>query len=253
MTDSHDPSECKGSERDYLAYSTVASDVWALGIVLLGLVTGSHPWDESDSSDECFAAFLRDPDYLTTTMLVSEEMDSLLRLIFTADAATRISIVELRTAVRNIKSFYPPDLSDSTCGEEEYFTEIPHTILRVLSVGSMGLSVKSPYTSKRLSWTSFSCSSLNAPVGPRPMPPMDLENYLPTIEQLELPFIRCPDLSLNSTCSSDSSDSEGQITPPLQVTQVPLDMKFFIASHFGDWPDTCRGKKSTNLSRLLEY
>jgi serine/threonine protein kinase len=90
--------EC-GQNRPYSRYATAPNDVWSLGVMLVNLTCGRNPWKKASPEDSTFRAFLKDPDFLSTILPISPEMNSILRRVFECDPRRRISLQELRELI----------------------------------------------------------------------------------------------------------------------------------------------------------
>ena len=97
--------ECFGP----VEYCPRASDVWALGIILINMVSCTHPWQKASIKDSSFARFLNDPDYLLDTLPISESAHDILTSILTANPLRRTTLPELRRMVLSTKSFFRRD------------------------------------------------------------------------------------------------------------------------------------------------
>ncbi|KAH7343599.1 kinase-like domain-containing protein [Rhizoctonia solani] len=94
--------ECVGFPK-VKAYSTVHNDVWALGIILVNLITSRNPWKCAELQDGGFASFYEDPaGYITDTLPISRDALVLLLRIFKIPFKSRISIPEMRAAITGI-------------------------------------------------------------------------------------------------------------------------------------------------------
>ncbi|KZV71807.1 kinase-like protein [Peniophora sp. CONT] len=94
--------ECLGTEVVGDTYSTHAADVFALGIVLVNLITGGYPWARAHSSDPNFIAFVHDPNHLQTMLPISPPAAALLARILAPLPSARISLSELRREAAQI-------------------------------------------------------------------------------------------------------------------------------------------------------
>ncbi|KAJ7469635.1 kinase-like domain-containing protein, partial [Mycena latifolia] len=63
-------------------YEAYQSDVWALCIVLLNIMSGAFPWFKAGGSDPGWYSFLATPDYLSRNCPISDELHELLRRCF---------------------------------------------------------------------------------------------------------------------------------------------------------------------------
>ncbi|KAI8986904.1 Pkinase-domain-containing protein [Trametes punicea] len=98
--------ECIGEDYDFRPYSTEASDVWSLGVILTNLVAGRNPWDYASSNDTNFLKFLATPGYLRQMLPISQTSADILQAIFTTDPSVRISLPELRDRVLAVDTFF---------------------------------------------------------------------------------------------------------------------------------------------------
>jgi len=83
----------------YAPYATVPNDVWALGVLLVNLTCGRNPWEKASPYESSFRAFLNDPNYLSSILPISSELNRILRRVFECDPHRRISLQELREAI----------------------------------------------------------------------------------------------------------------------------------------------------------
>lgn len=91
-------------------YSPPFNDVWSLGIILLNLITGRNPWKSASPSDPTFHAYLQEPaNFLPSVLPISAEVNEILLRTLDVDWRTRITIAELRFAIKGVNSFYAED------------------------------------------------------------------------------------------------------------------------------------------------
>ncbi|KAI5893463.1 Pkinase-domain-containing protein [Schizophyllum commune H4-8] len=102
--------ECIGKEIVLGEFSNARSDIWSLGVVLTNLVSGRNPWGYAVSSDACFAAYMRDPNFLLTVLPISEAANNVLKRIFVINPLRRISLPGLRAEIEDIRTFYASDV-----------------------------------------------------------------------------------------------------------------------------------------------
>ncbi|KAI0711192.1 kinase-like domain-containing protein [Cerioporus squamosus] len=105
--------ECIGQEIGYEPYSTEASDVWSLGVILCNIVAGSNPWAIAMTSDKLFKQYLENPGFLRETMPISIACENILDAIFEPYPADRITIPELRKLILEVDTFFmsPEDIA----------------------------------------------------------------------------------------------------------------------------------------------
>jgi len=108
----HMSPECQGGcFAPTRSYSPLFNDIWSLGIILLNLITGRNPWKSAAADDCTFQAYLRDPmHFLPTVLPISEEVNMLLTRTLEVDWRRRITLGEMRAAIKSIENFYSPDV-----------------------------------------------------------------------------------------------------------------------------------------------
>ena len=89
-------------------YSSPANDVWSLGVVLVNLVCGRNPWKKASPEDPTFKAYLKDPNFLSSILPISSELESILRRIFDCNPTRRITLTDLRDAILRCEYFTAP-------------------------------------------------------------------------------------------------------------------------------------------------
>ena len=86
-------------------------DIWSLGIILLSILTGRHPWKSASPSDPAFCAYLRDPTcFLPTILPISDEVNALLVRVLDVDWRRRPNVTEVKEHVKRIDDFYSSDV-----------------------------------------------------------------------------------------------------------------------------------------------
>ena len=105
-------SECQGgSFAPNGTYSPPFNDIWSLGIILLNLITGRNPWKSASSSDPTFQAYLQSPaNFLPSVLPISAEVNEILLRTLDIGWLNRISITELRRAIKGVRTFYANDV-----------------------------------------------------------------------------------------------------------------------------------------------
>jgi serine/threonine protein kinase len=141
--------ECLDGKLAPSGYSTRSNDVWALGIILINLLTGKNPWVEPRRRDANYALYLTESSALSTLQSqfkLSVELSQILTSVFSPDPALRPSLSTFVEAVQHVPSLRKPTLPPSTAP-----MPIPKTIPR------QGLSPpKSSEQTWGLSWNSAS-------------------------------------------------------------------------------------------------
>ncbi|KAH9852232.1 kinase-like protein [Lenzites betulinus] len=108
----HMSPECQGGVfAPTRSYSPLFNDVWSLGIILLNLITGRNPWKSASADDCTFQAYLKDPTHFLPTVLpISKEVNVLITRTLEVDWRHRITLREMRHALKAIDNFYSPDV-----------------------------------------------------------------------------------------------------------------------------------------------
>lgn len=76
-----------------------------MGVILVNLTCGRNPWRQASPNDDTFRAFVKDCEFLPQILPVSYACNQILKRIFTINPQARISLPELRTAVRAVTRF----------------------------------------------------------------------------------------------------------------------------------------------------
>ena len=82
--------------------SSAQSDVWALGVVLLNMVSGRVPWASASPYEPAYFAFVRDPHHLLDLYPVSPGLNRILRRMLRANPAIRMRLPDVRTALAEL-------------------------------------------------------------------------------------------------------------------------------------------------------
>ncbi|KAJ2967983.1 hypothetical protein NUW54_g13348 [Trametes sanguinea] len=98
--------ECVDCDDELYPYGTVRADTWALGVILLHIVTGFIGWQRATIHDKYFRDFLEKEDSLLGAFPISKELNSIFRRVFTVIPDDALTLSQLRREVRNVKTFY---------------------------------------------------------------------------------------------------------------------------------------------------
>ena len=92
-----------------MSYSNRANDIWALGIILVNMITSRSPWTKAVTSDGCFVDFLLNENYLREMLPISEGANALFRRIFAFEPSERITLSALRKEIIALDTFFMTD------------------------------------------------------------------------------------------------------------------------------------------------
>ncbi|THU93429.1 Pkinase-domain-containing protein [Dendrothele bispora CBS 962.96] len=109
--------ECIGKEFGFgkKPYSTAQNDIWALGIILINLITARSPWKHAGTEDHCFSNFLENPTWLLDSLPISSSVFALMMIMLQLQPKDRIdSIPEIRRMLVAIDTFYALDFIEDT-------------------------------------------------------------------------------------------------------------------------------------------
>ncbi|KAI9066650.1 kinase-like protein [Trametes sanguinea] len=109
--------ECIGRETGYKPFCARFSDIWALGVILVNMISGRHPWERATMDDYCFSRFVRDPDFLLDVLPISEGACDILQSMFALNPLSRPTLPELRKAILELDTFFVSEDELSIAGE----------------------------------------------------------------------------------------------------------------------------------------
>ncbi|KAK0205646.1 kinase-like protein [Armillaria fumosa] len=98
--------ECIHEARKSPTYSARQSDVWALGIVLVNMLSNRFPWKAAKESDGLFRTFLRDSAFFQKSFPFSSGAIDILLHVFDIRPSKRITLPELREAILRLDTFF---------------------------------------------------------------------------------------------------------------------------------------------------
>ncbi|KAH8083333.1 serine/threonine protein kinase, negative regulator of sexual conjugation and meiosis [Cristinia sonorae] len=108
-TTSYISPECIGMDFNYMPFDTAKADIWSLGIILITMMTGRHPWRVATTDDEHFVRYLEDENALLQALPISTGANEIIKRILTFNPNRRISIAELREEIKALDTFFMTD------------------------------------------------------------------------------------------------------------------------------------------------
>ncbi|KAJ7498802.1 serine/threonine protein kinase, negative regulator of sexual conjugation and meiosis [Mycena latifolia] len=218
--------EAHNAEYTHGGYSTRHCDIWALGVILTNMICGRHPWKTAEPTDECFAAFLTDNDFLLRALPISKGVNTILKRCFRLHPPARPSISQIREEVLKLDTFFLSDTelaaaSSSQRAIAQYYAD--PTPEGELSSGSdrEGTLCDDPNAS----------ASRVSSIDPEevyiyPVPPFDSPRLLAPPGEARFPGDSFS-VSASDVSSDSGVDSNGPITPathpvdPIDIVEVP--------------------------------
>ncbi|KAI0320330.1 kinase-like domain-containing protein [Amylostereum chailletii] len=97
--------ECIGKEHSAKTYDTQTSDVWAIGIILINVLTGQFPWEKALTSDEHYEQYLKERTHLSFMTPLSPQANALLSRVLEPNPILRITLAELRNELIGVERF----------------------------------------------------------------------------------------------------------------------------------------------------
>ncbi|KAI7862874.1 kinase-like domain-containing protein [Spinellus fusiger] len=111
-----------GPEDTAVPYSTAASDVWSLGILLIALLFGRNPWEEATSVDPAYAEYKRHPSATLTSLFphLSPSLCEFLQSVLAICPAERPTVHTMRQMLGTIEHFFQEYPEEAMVSSEEY-------------------------------------------------------------------------------------------------------------------------------------
>ncbi|KAI1797653.1 kinase-like protein [Ganoderma leucocontextum] len=98
--------EVVGRMTDRKPFDTRFADIWALGVILVNMISGRQPWSIASPEDYCFSQWLEDPDFLKRMLPMSDGANLIIQCIFQLDPRDRISLNDLRQEIVELDTFF---------------------------------------------------------------------------------------------------------------------------------------------------
>lgn len=103
---SHALAEVVGHMTDRQPFDTRYADIWALGVILVNMITSRQPWSIASREDCCFSSWLEDHDFLKRMLPISDGANLIIHRIFQLEPLDRISLSDLRKEIRELDTFF---------------------------------------------------------------------------------------------------------------------------------------------------
>ncbi|KAJ3478869.1 hypothetical protein NLI96_g9456 [Meripilus lineatus] len=116
--------ECLNASKSHRAYDTKRADIWALGIILINMLSGRNPWSRAKLSDPRYKSFLENEEYLRELLPISAEASSLLRKVLQHNEEDSIDLATFRKLVEDVDTFY---MSEEEIENAEHYARVVAT------------------------------------------------------------------------------------------------------------------------------
>ncbi|KAH8828998.1 kinase-like domain-containing protein [Flagelloscypha sp. PMI_526] len=217
----HMSPECQAGSS---SYSPAANDVWSLGVILINLITGRNPFRSSSLSDPTFQCYVQNPaGFLPTVLPLSRQVNRLLVRMLALDWRQRPSIVEVRTLLESVATFYAPGVifegSMARCPwEAPMEVDSEEDEEEVDSIGVEQPTAAEKPEDIQSHWSQESIEEVPAVADDR------LQSWSPTYvnETTSSMAQRTPCSASSSSSSSSSSDSDFSPSPSQDAVPWPV-------------------------------
>ncbi len=92
-----------------MPYSTSHSDIWALGIILVNMITARSPWAKALTTNVAYGEFLVNPDMLREQLPISEGAAAIIISLLDSKPTDRLTLTSLREAIVGLDTFFMTD------------------------------------------------------------------------------------------------------------------------------------------------
>ncbi|KAJ6454939.1 kinase-like domain-containing protein [Mycena vitilis] len=92
------------------SYCPANSDMWALAIILINMVTSVTPWSAAESHDTRWKSFVADPEFLREILPISRSLNNLLQRCLSLNPADRLTLSQLRDEVLSLPDLFMSDI-----------------------------------------------------------------------------------------------------------------------------------------------
>ncbi|KAJ7577634.1 kinase-like domain-containing protein [Mycena floridula] len=97
-----------GAQTGRQRFSTIHSDIWALGVIMTNMLTGRNPWRRALTTDGGFRTFFEDPGYLYKALPISKSAAEILQGMFKINSLARTPLSTLREQIIAADTFFRP-------------------------------------------------------------------------------------------------------------------------------------------------
>ncbi|KAJ7231970.1 kinase-like domain-containing protein [Mycena rebaudengoi] len=201
-------------------YSTRHSDLWALSVIFTNMISGRHPWGTAEISDECFAAFRDDPNYLLRKLSITPAAKRTPPALLPRQSPATPDALALEWVVAA-----PPSAAEDL---ETPRPALPARFPRPPKCPAFALdSDSSSGSSSPSSSVSLHALAARFPRPPNPAFPSASDSssasrsaFVPAVAHFPRPP-RCPAFSIDSDSSSDSSASSASAPSASSSASLP--------------------------------
>lgn len=213
--------ECHDVTVSGSSYSTEANDIWSLGVILVNLTCGRNPWKVADARrDSTYKAFRNKPDFLKEILPISDDLNDILKRIFTQDPTQRIGLQELHARVYNCMAFSNVEAALLDEASQQYYNmpvyQVPYDVF------DESLTTAEYVYGNRSTGSYSSAHSTFSDASSASIPQMQATSNTTTLQ----PYVLPSQTSLASTVASWSGSFISNCTN--RVTKQGLGMHLFV-------------------------
>ncbi|EKM56909.1 uncharacterized protein PHACADRAFT_160454 [Phanerochaete carnosa HHB-10118-sp] len=98
--------ECNDICGEHQPYNLERNDIWAVGVILVNMLTGTTPWKGATGANDYYQSYLHSKEFLRSTLPISKEAAYICQRIFTENEEDSIGLAELRDLVCEVKEWW---------------------------------------------------------------------------------------------------------------------------------------------------
>ncbi|KAI0718160.1 hypothetical protein C8T65DRAFT_725854 [Cerioporus squamosus] len=84
------------------------ADMWALGLILLNMISGGIPWRRASRTSDTYTEFVDDPNYLLKCVPLSHGANRIIRRMLRANPLIRANISDVSAMIMELDTFWRP-------------------------------------------------------------------------------------------------------------------------------------------------
>ncbi|KAI0757244.1 kinase-like domain-containing protein [Daedaleopsis nitida] len=105
-TDMYMSPESYGPMTNFKPFYPRFCDIWALGVILINMLSGRSLWEKATPKDKFFARFLREANFFQDRLPISDGANAIIMRIFALEPRDRITLDDLYREIADLDTFY---------------------------------------------------------------------------------------------------------------------------------------------------